>query len=280
MRLTFLAAGLLIFLAPAWAAHSILPVRIGLPVSLFHEQYVLISDLRQYLESQLKRPVQFVIYRTFSTIAMQLKAENLDFAWVTDYPDIQSKSKVRLLAVPLRKGRPYFTSYLIVPAYNTKTTSLLQLKGAIFVFADPGRNGSYLEVQHELSIAGENPAQFFSKVFFTQSHHEAIKAVAVGLAQAGIVESHIWELLAQENPKLTAQTRIVATSHEYGAPPLVANHFVNKETFNELQSVLMNMASNQTGIALLKRLGLDGFIPGDEQIYEHIIKIRQLVDGQ
>lgn len=276
-RWVLLAAGLLFVLAPAWATHSKLPIRIGFPVSLFHEQYLLISDWRQYLENKLKRPVQLVVYRQFSTIAVQLKAENLDFAWVTDYPDVQSNSKVRLLAVPLRKGRPYFTSYLIVPASNHKTTSLLQLKGAVFVFTDPSQNGSYMEVQHELLTAGENPAQFFSKVFFTQSHHEVIKAVTVGLAHAGAVDSNVWDSLALTHPELTAQTRIVAQSHEYGAPPLVANHFIGQADFNEMQSVLLGMAADAKGIELLKRLGLDGFIPGDQKIYERTVKIRQLL---
>lgn len=279
-RLLWLCAGMLFVLAPAWAAPGNAPIRIGLPVSLFHQQYVLISEWRQYLENKLKHPVELVVHRKFSTTTVQLKAENLDFAWVTDYPDVQRRSLVRLLAIPLHKGQPYFTSYLIVPAYNDKTTSLLQLKGAIFVFTDPSQNGSYLEVRYQLLTAGENPAEFFSTVFFARSHREVIKAVAVGLAHAGEVDSRVWDSLAQAHPDLTAQTRIVAKSHEYGAPPLVANHFVTKEDFNAMQRVLVGMAADPKGIELLKRLNLDGFIPGDEKIYDRTVKMRQALDEE
>lgn len=274
--LLWLCAGMLLVLAPAWASSPSYPlIRIGLPNSLLHQQYVLIAEWRQYLENKLKRPVEFVIPRKFSNTTVHLYAEKLDFAWVTDYPDVQLKSRVRLLAVPLHKGKPYFTSYLIVPAYNDKTTSLLQLKGAVFAFTDPSQNGSYLEVRYELLKAGENPDQFFSTVFFTGSHREVIKAVALGLAHAGEVDSMVWDSLAKARPDLTGQTRIVAKSHEYGAPPLVANHFVSKEDYNDMQRVLVGMAADPKGIELLKRLNLDGFIPGDEKIYERMVKMRQ-----
>lgn len=266
---------MLFILAPAQAAPSNVPIRIGLPDSLFNLQYVLISEWRQYLENKLKRPVDFIVHRKFSNTTVQLFVEKLDFAWVTDYPDVHLKGQVRLLAVPLHKAQPYFSSYLIVPAYNDKTRSLLQLKGAVFAFTDPSLNGSYLEVRHELLTVGENPAQFFSKIIFARSHREVIKAVALGLAHAGEVDSRIWDLLAQSHPELTAQTRIVAKSHAYGAPPLIANHFVTPEDFSEMQRVLTGMAADAKGLDLLKRLGLDGFIAGDDKIYERMVTMKQ-----
>lgn len=274
-RLLCLIATTLLILAPGQAAPSNVPIRIGLPDSLFNLQYLLISEWRQYLENKLKRPVEFIVHRKFSNTTVQLFVEKLDFAWVTDYPDVHLKGQVRLLAVPLQNGQPYFSSYLIVPAYNDRTLSLLQLKGAVFAFTDPSLNGSYLEVRHELLAAGENPGHFFGKTIFVRSHREVIKAVALGLAHAGEVDSRIWDLLAQSHPELTAQTRIVAKSHAYGAPPLIANHFVAPEDFSAMQRVLTGMAADPKGLDLLKRLGLDGFIPGDEGIYERMVTLKQ-----
>jgi phosphonate transport system substrate-binding protein len=221
-----------------------------------------------------------VLNKRFSNTTVQLYVEKLDFAWVTDYPEVHFKSKIRLLAVPLSKGRPYFTSYLIVPAYNDKTTSLLQLKGAMFAFTDPSQNGSYLEVRHQLLNAGEDPARFFSKTIFTGSHREVIKAVALGLVHAGEVDSVVWDSLAKTRPDLASHTRIAGISHEYGAPPIVANHFVSQKDFKNMQHVLVSMATDAGGIELLKRMGLDGFTPGDERIYARSIKMRQILSGE
>lgn len=272
--------GTLLVVAPAWAEPGKSPVRIGLPHSMFHMQYLLVAEWRQYLEIKLQRPVQFVTHRKFSDTTVQLYGDKLDFVWITDYPDAQLKSSARLLAVPLYKGQPYYTSYLIVPTFDTRTTSLKQLKGAVFVFADPSPNGSYLALRYELLMAGQNPDQFFRKTFFTRSHREVIKAVALGLANAGEVDSVVWDALAKLRPDLAGQTRVISKSQAYGAPPLIANHFVSKEDYDDMQRVLVGMAQDPKGIDLLKRLNLDGFIPGDGRIYEHMVKMKQALDQQ
>ncbi|PIZ22997.1 MAG: ABC transporter substrate-binding protein [Comamonadaceae bacterium CG_4_10_14_0_8_um_filter_57_29] len=276
-RLVWLGVGLLL-LAPAWGASSTGAIRVGLPDSLFNMQYMLIGEWRQYLSDKLNRPVEIVFNKRFSNTTVQLYLETLDFAWVTDYPDVHLKNEVRLMAIPLSKGQPYFTSYLIVPAFNHNTASLLELKGALFAFTDPSQNGSYLDVRHELLMAGQDPNRFFSKIIFTGSHREVIKAVALGLAHAGEVDSNVWDSLAKSRPDLAARTRVVAKSLPYGAPPVVANHFVSKEDFKDMQSVLLGMAKDARGLELLKRIGLDGFMAGDEKVYERNAKMRQLLN--
>ena len=270
------AAGLfLITPAGAAPANGDGPIRISLPDSLLHQQYVLIAEWRQYLSNRLKRPVEMVIHKKPDDTTVQLDTDKVDFAWVTDYPNAHVKNRIRLLASPLYKGQPFFTSYLIVPTYNHATSSLLQLKGAIFVFTDTSKNGSYLDVRYQLLMAGEDPDQFFSKVFYTRSHREVIKAVGLGLAHAGEVDSMVYDALVKARPDLTAPTRIVARTHVYAAPPWVANAKVSPSDFDELQRVLVGMATDAKGNELLKRIGIDGFVPGDESTFERIKKMRQ-----
>lgn len=277
-RLGLGAALLLLLQTPAWSATANAILRMGLPDSLFNMQYMLVGEWRQYLSEKLNRPVEIVFNKRFSNTTVQLYLETLDFAWVTDYPDVHLRNEVRLLATPVAKGEPFFTSYLIVPAYNHQTRSLLELKGAMFAFTDPSHNGSYLTVRHELLSAGEDPNQFFGKVIFTGSHREVIKAVSLGLAHAGEVDSIVWDNVAKTRPDLSSRTRIVAQSQPYGAPPIVANHFVSKEDFKALQDVLLKMHEDSRGAGLLKRIGLEGFIAGDEKIYAHNVKMRQLLN--
>lgn len=281
-RLLSLAVGLLLMLmlGPASAAPSNGPIRIGFPEILFSTQYLLIAEWRQYLGSKLNRPVEIVLNKKFSNSIVQFYIEKLDFSWVTDYPDIHLKDQIHLLAVPLYKGQPYFTTYLIVPAYNDKTTSLLQLKGALFAFSNQSQNGGYLDVHHELLTAGEDPTRFFSRVIFTGSQRDVIKAVALGLAQAGAVDGLVWDSLAKARPDLAAQTRIVTKSHPYGAPPIIGNHFVSPENLKAMQQVLVGMTTDPKGLELLSRMGLNGFVAGDDRIYERTIKMRQLLNGE
>lgn len=270
----WLSASIFLFSANAWADRNARPLRIGLPQSIFQMQYVLVADWQQYLQGKLHRSVEFVNSRKFADSMVQLHMEKLDFAWVTDYPNTALKQQLRLLAVPLFKGRPFFSSYLIVPASDTQTTSLKQLKGTVLVFADPHSN-SHIEHRYALLKAGEDPGRYFRKVFFTLSHRESIDAVILGLANAAEVDNFVWDSLAKGHPELALQTRIVAQSQEFGAPPLVANHFVSKEEFAEMQSVLIGMAHDPEGMKLLKRMNLDGFIPGEAKVYESLVQMKK-----
>jgi len=269
-----LTASVFLSAEDAGAQSNLRPLRIGLPQSIFHMQFALMSDWQQYLQNRLHRPVEFVSSRKFGDSIVQLHMEKLDYAWVTDYPNAAIGFKVRLLAVPLYHGRPFFTSYLIVPASDTKTTSLFQLKGAVFAFADPGSNG-HVEQRYALFDAGEDPKRFFQKVFFTHAHQESIQSVILGLANAAEVDSYVWDTLVQAHPEIAQQTRVVAHSQEYGAPPLVANHFVTKAEFTEMQNVLIGMAQDAEGASILKQMSLDGFVPGDPKLYERLGQMKK-----
>lgn len=268
-----LLVSILLF-SSAWAESNTRPLRIGLPQSIFHMQFALIADWQQYLQNKLHRPVEFVNSRKFADSIVQLHMGKLDFAWVTDYPNATIGYQARLLAVPLYKGKPFFTSYLIVPASDTQTTTLLQLKGTVLAFADPTSN-SHIEHRYALFKAGENPRRFFRKVFFTHAHRESIESVLLGLANAAEVDNFVWDAMVKGHSELTRQTRIVARSHEFGAPPMVANHFVSKEEFAAMQSALISMAQDPEGLKLLKRMNLDGFSPGEERLYEHLVQMKK-----
>ena len=275
-RVLMLLVSILIFSAGARADGYERPVRIGLPQSIFHKQFSLVADWQQYLQNKLHRPVEFINGGKFTDSIVQLHMEKLDFAWVTDYPNDMIGFQARLLAVPLYKGRPYITSYLIVPASDTQTTSFLQLKGTVLALADPTSN-SHTERSYALLVAREDPRQFFRKVFFTHSHLESIDSVILGLANAAEVDNYVWDGLAKVHSELTSQTRIVTQSQEFGAPPLVANHFVSQSDFAIMQSVLTGMAQDPEGLKLLKRMNFDGFIPGDAKLYERLVQIKKLL---
>jgi len=238
-------------------------------------QYLLVEDWRQYLQSRLHRPVEFVIRGKDSDTLDQLRLQNLDFAWISGYPYLSLKHKLRLVAVPLYRGRSYFRSYLIVPADDDQTASLWQLKGKVFAYVDPNSTGGYLDPRHELWKAGEDARQFFSKAFFTWSNRAVVEAVAQGYADGGAVDGFVWDSLAKSRPDLAGQTRVVARSQEYGAAPFIANRSVSRDDYRALQRALLGMAADPQGLALLKRLNLEGFAPGTAQLYDRVAEMMQ-----
>lgn len=275
-----LAGGMLALLWPftGSAQSSDKAIRVGLTPAFLHDQHGLLEAWRRYLEKKLERPVQFIKRDSYRETIDLLHQDQIDFAWICDYPYIHLKQQVRLLAVPLFQMRPLYRSYLVVPSSDQDTRSIKHLRNTVFAYADPYSNTGYLVPRYTLLQLGENPDTFFRKTFFTQSHRKVVEAVAARLAQGGSVDSFVWETLAKVEPELIARTRIVEKSPEYGFPPFVANRSVSDVDFTAFQKVLLGMENDRKGAMLLKRLNLNGFTPGDPKLYDGVAQMMLAFD--
>jgi phosphonate transport system substrate-binding protein len=254
------------------------PIRIGLtPVFLDH-QPTFNNEWRLYLENRLGRPVVFVQRSNYHLIIDMLRDGKLDFAWLSGYPYVRNKNDMRLVAVPLYKGEPLYQSYLIVASSDQESRSLDDMRGKLFAFSDPDSNSGYLYTAHLLSKQGDNPASFFGKAFFTWSHLKVIEAVTSGLAQGGAVDGYVWDTLALSHPELTAQTRIVSKSPQFGSAPFVAGRAASPTQISALQRALIQMVRNKEGRGLLKTLNLDGFGYGNELLYNTIEQMSRQIE--
>jgi phosphonate transport system substrate-binding protein len=245
-------------------------VRIGLTPVFLDDQTAFVNAWRIYLEQRLARPVTFVQRARYREINDLLRAGKLDFAWVCGYPYVSNRDAMTLLAVPIYQGQPTYRSYLIVPAPDRATNSIVDLRGKIFAFSDRDSNSGYLSPVYELSQLKQTPNAFFARTFFTGSHRAVVQAVAHGVADGGAVDGYVWEILALQHPELTAETRVVQKSREYGFPPFVASKAVTAEDAKAMQRTLIGMSGNADGIELLRRLHLDGFIAGEDRMFDTI----------
>ena len=260
----------------AQAATDTRPIRFGMTPAFLHDQHAMLAEWRAYLEARVGRPVEFVQRDRYQETMDLLQQQRVDFAWICDYPYLVLKKDVRLMAVAINEGRPTYRSYLIVPAEDTQTQSILDLKGRVFAYADIHSNTGYLAPRYEIKKSGADPARFFRRTFFTWSHRKAIDAVAAGLAQGAAVDSYVWDVLNKVRPDVTAKTRIAWRSPEYGFPPIVAKRDIAGADFEVMQRVLMNMKNDAPGRALLARLKLDGFTAGSPQLYEGVADMMRL----
>ncbi len=249
------------------------PLRVGLTPAFVHDEYDLIEDWRRYLELKSGRPVEFVLRDSYRETMDLLRLEKLDFAWLCDYPFVYLKELVRLLAVPLNQGRPFYQSYLIVSADDKAHRNMLDLKGSVFAYADPYSNTGYLVPRYQIRQLGEDPKTFFLKTFFTLSHRKAIEAVATGLARGAAVDSYVWDTLNKFQPDITRKTRILDKSPEYGFPPFVAHRNVGRDDFKLMQAALLGMEQDAAGKALLARLNIGGFVVGERRMYDGVAKM-------
>ena len=276
----FLALAAALSASPLCAeAQTHAAVRIGLSPVFLDDQLSFLNDWRDYLQGRIGRAIRFVQRGSYREIMDLLLEQKLDFAWICGYPYVRHKARLRLLAVPVFEGRPQYQSYLIVPAADRATHSILDLRGKVFAYSDPDSNSGFLYPRYALMQLKENPDRFFAKTFFTWAHRKIVEAVGSNLAQGGAVDSYVWETLRMYHPELTARTRIVDKSPYFGHTPLVAREGVSRTEFDSMQEALLGMSHSAVGQDLLKRLNLDGFVTGEDSLYDGIARMMRALDA-
>ncbi len=253
--------------------------RIGLTAVILNDQTSFLKEWQDYLSDYLKRPVQFIQRQTYQEVTDLLLSGDLDAAWTCGYPYVRHRDKLKLLGVPLFNGKPLYRSYLIVPATDTRTRGIIDLKGKVFAYSDPDSNSGFLYPQVSLIEEGIEPQHFFSKSFFTWAHRDVVKAVADGVAQGGSVDGYVWETLSRHDPALTAGTRLVNKSPLFGFPPLVVRKDISRQRFFALRGALLNMSSGAEGRRLLQQLNLDGFTEGEDSLFDGVAGLVRILDG-
>lgn len=244
-------------------------LRIGLTPVFLDERVRLLQHWRAYLEPALGSAVEFVQRGTYGQVTDLLRAGDVQFAWICGYPYVLHRRELQLVAVPQWHGRPLYQSYLIADTQGPART-LAELRGRSFAYSDPLSNSGFLYMQHLLRSRGEDPARFFARSFFTHSHRHVVQAVADGLAQGGSVDGYVWETLAELHPALTARTRVLARSPDFGFPPVVAGARVDAARVRAFAEALFAMPQHAQGRALLQELRLDRFVAGAPALFDGI----------
>lgn len=273
-RRRFLQAGLLagtagVFAKPARAQRE-LPVQFGLTPVFLTSDLELLGNLAAYLGKALNREVQLVSRRTYQEITALLVSGQLDAAWICGYPFVQYRSQLDLLAVPVWRGQPLYSSYVIVAA-SRSAESFDELAGDIHAFSDPDSNSGYLVTRSLLAGRGTSPETFFKRFFYTYGHRNVVRAVAAGLAQSGSVDGYVWEVLQEVEPELTRRTRVIGRSELLGFPPIASRKSRSgSRTSLDLAQAFLRMAGDEGGRSVLSALRLDGFTAGDPSLFDGI----------
>ncbi|HFD86977.1 MAG TPA: phosphate/phosphite/phosphonate ABC transporter substrate-binding protein, partial [Gammaproteobacteria bacterium] len=117
---------------------------------------------------------------------------------------------------------------------------------------------------------------FFSKVLRSGSHEESIRMVAEGKAQASAVDSLVLDYDRLHNPEFVSQVRIIKSLGPAAIPPVVASTTLPEKEFQLIQDVLLGMANDPKGKAILDSAGVKRFEKVTDDFYDDIRAMRDL----
>jgi phosphonate transport system substrate-binding protein len=238
------------------------------------------QELMDYIAARLRRPVELKQRRTYQEVNDLLGEGKLDAAILCSGPYVHAHRQygIQLLAVPVINGSPTYRSYIIVPQSST-AGSMEELHKKRFAFTDPLSTSGYLYPTYYLMSRGRQSATFFTKTLFTYSHDNSIEAVAEGVVDGAAVDSLIYDYLQASNPSLVARTRIIHRSPPFGAQPVAVPRNLEPATKQALRDLFLELDRDRVGRSILKKLGVDQFVPGNDYLYDGIRQMLQVVEG-
>ncbi len=248
--------GSAMLLAPARPATVL---RFGTTPVFLNEQIGLLDRWQRHLEKRLERPVRFVQRGSYREIVDLLLGDGVEAAWLCGHPLVLHEQRLAVVATPRYQGAPLYRSHLIVPATDTSTQQVTDLRGRVFAYSDPLSNSGYLVPGAEIAASGANASTFFRRTFFTFSHRKVVDAVRAGLADGGAVDGYVWDTMAAQQPDSVAGLRVAWRSAPHGFPPVVARRNWPGTEMRQLADTLLGMGRWPEGQAVLQRLNIDGF---------------------
>ncbi|MBW2712696.1 MAG: phosphate/phosphite/phosphonate ABC transporter substrate-binding protein [Deltaproteobacteria bacterium] len=249
------------------------PIRFAL-ASVVSPELSTISYARfsTYLTLHLHQDVEIVRRKTYSEINELLRNGSVDAGLVCTgaYAKAREDFGLKMLMVPVVYGSTSYQAYIITRA-DKPFESIDDLKGSTFAFSDPLSNTGYRYIAALLLDRESTPDEFFQHTFFTYSHDNTIQAVHDGIADAGVVDSLVWDQFVLSNQGTPNELAIVQRSEEFPINPIVVSPKANAELANQLKQVLLDMPSDPAGRQALSDLGITGFSKIPESDYDPIV---------
>ena len=119
-----------------------------------------------------------------------------------------TKGAVQLLAVNT-------LGVIYIVEKGDSVQSLADLKGKTFAFGAPSSTSGSLMPRYFLQQAGMNPEKDFKTVAYSGAHDATVAFVAAGKAEAGVLNTSVWDKLVESKKVDTSKVRVFATTPTY-----------------------------------------------------------------
>ncbi len=245
-----------------------------LPWQSPEKQEAKLQPLAEYLETILKRPVNFQITKNYAEAVDLIVKEEVDMAYLAALTYIKANERnpnIQPLVMPIDRvsGRPWYTSVIV--ANTAKNIETLQdLKGKRFAFVSPSSTSGFLIPMNSLQNADINPTRDFSKIRYSGSHDKATQDLADGVVDA-VTNDKASFLRSQRSGKLDANYKIIWESNPIPAPPIVINtKKFAPEVIKQLQEALIDAP---IGVVDVSGTESAGYTLGKDADFEEIRQI-------
>lgn len=206
----------LLFLFPALPAHAQQTLKVSaIPDESPTELLRKFKPLGTYLAKELGMRIDWRPVNDYPAVVEGLAGRKIDLAWLGGFTFVQTRLRTgNAIPIAQRVEDEKFISYYIVPATST-AKSLRDLKGRTFAFGSPSSTSGHLMPRYFLLKGGINPDKDFARIAYSGAHDATLAFVASGRAEAGVLNSSVYDRLLEKGDANARAVRILARTPPY-----------------------------------------------------------------
>jgi phosphate/phosphite/phosphonate ABC transporter binding protein len=222
-----------------------------------------IDPILNYLALKLNRQIKLTTVSDYEGLGRLLELNRIQIALFSDtsYRKLKKDNAWEVLCRPVQYGSVVYRGQIIARK-NGEIDSLEKLRGKRFAYVDRYSGSGFFYPNLLLKEKNIAPLDFFSEVFFSQSHRSSILGVLSGQYDGAAVFSA--NLLEPETEGEETQLKIVARTEPIPNDPLVVRQDLDSDLKNAIANAMLNMHEDESGkkfLATLKKLrGTEKFI--------------------
>lgn len=262
-------------------AHAAPPLVMGIfPRMDAIETTRMFQPLAKYLSEKTGREVVLETTKDFESFWRGVTHKRYDIVHYNQYHYLKShkESGYQVIAKNVEQGQSTIGAALVVRA-DSNIRSIADLRGRTVVFGGDRRAmQAYVVTTYMLRKGGLRPGDYAEE--FSKNPPNAVMTTFFRQADAAGAGDHVLDLPALTKEVDVQQLRYLATSEPLPHLPWAVRGDMPRELRMRVQQSLIDLNKSPAGRAMLKHMGIDGFVAASDAEYDKHRRIIKEVMGE
>ena len=260
--------------------------RIVLKIGLIPEQNIFnqlsrYKYLGDYLEKKTGIGIEFKVLTRYGNIVTDFSELKLDGAFFGSFTYAIAHSKFGVIPIARPENPDGTSTYhgLIFTRNDSGIIGIDDMKGKIFAFVDKATTAGYLlPLAYFKNNKITDYNNFLKKTYFAGTHEDAIYDVLNKLADVGAAKNTVFYRLAQKDPRIKNELRIISRSPDVPENGLALRQGIEEKVANKIKETLLNMHHDPIGKTALQAFGAVRFLETTDNDYKSVYSYASEID--
>ncbi|MEW6599810.1 MAG: phosphate/phosphite/phosphonate ABC transporter substrate-binding protein [Nitrospirota bacterium] len=274
-RMRFIISFLVFFVLAGVSYASQLTIGL-IPEQNVFKQMKRYQPIGDYIEKKTNIKIRFTVLSRYGNIIESFEKKNMDGAFWGSFTGAMAIKKLGIqpIARPVNPdGTSTYKGYIFVHKYSV-INSADRMRHSVMAFVDKATTAGYVFPVAYLKEHGITDIKsFFKEYYFTGSHDAAIYAVLNKEAEVGCAKNTMFDMLAEEDPRIKEDLVVIATSPEVPSNGLAMRSNIATDIRMKLKKTLLEMDSDPEGKEVLVKFGAIKFIETTEDDYAPVFEL-------